>query len=87
MLTFLFPNINIDTPLLLVIISVICISLGLQLLAAGGQLLLPPVEEALQLCHLVSREGYSDLALWIRAGADINVGDYEGRTPLHVVCG
>lgn len=44
-----------------------------------------PVDEALQLCHMVAREAFSDLALWLQAGADINAGDYEGRTPLHVV--
>jgi ankyrin repeat protein len=55
-----------------------------RLLAAGATLPLSKTELATKLCSLVM-EGKDDLLQrFLMAGADVNIGDYDNRTPLHI---
>lgn len=52
---------------------------------AGAILNKKPFEVAAEVCSLAAKNRVDDLFLWTLAGADLNVCDYDGRTPLHVV--
>lgn len=52
---------------------------------AGAILNKKPSEVASEVCGLAAKNRTDDLYLWFLAGADLNVCDYDGRTPLHVV--
>jgi ankyrin repeat protein len=54
------------------------------LVEAGGQLCLSPGDLAGQLCSLVYDGNHQLLGRYIAAGADVNVGDYDARTALHI---
>jgi ankyrin repeat protein len=55
-----------------------------MLVAAGAQLCLSPGDLAGQLCSLVYDDNTTLLKRYIAAGADVNVGDYDQRTALHI---
>lgn len=54
---------------------------------AGAQLMKTSMEIAVELCRLSAKNRVEDLQAWQLAGVDLNVCDYDKRTPLHVaVC-
>jgi ankyrin repeat protein len=55
-----------------------------MLVEAGAQLCLSPGDLAGQLCSLVNDGNEQLLGRYITAGADVNVGDYDDRTALHI---
>jgi ankyrin repeat protein len=55
-----------------------------QLRAAGATLPLSSTELPSKLCGLVMADEEQLLHRYIVAGADVNVGDYDKRTPLHI---
>ena len=43
------------------------------------------MEVSLELCVLAAENKVDRLRAWYLAGADLSAGDYDKRTPLHVV--
>eukprot|EP00878_Enallax_costatus_P011541 GHUV01012048.1.p1 GENE.GHUV01012048.1~~GHUV01012048.1.p1 ORF type:complete len:746 (+),score=322.29 GHUV01012048.1:330-2567(+) len=54
------------------------------LLARGAKLASDPQAQAQMLCGAVSRGDIPQLTYLLKAGADANAADYDGRTALHV---
>lgn len=53
---------------------------------AGAHIGQMTMEMARLMCTYAAQNKVSKLKAWHLAGADLNVGDYDRRTPLHVVC-
>lgn len=56
-----------------------------RLVQAGAILDKKSTEVASEICSLAAKNRVDDLCIWSLAGADLNVCDYDGRTPLHIV--
>ncbi|XP_060071945.1 L-asparaginase-like [Ylistrum balloti] len=54
------------------------------LVRTGAHLTMHPIRIAMELCSAAARDEVSTLQAWKLAGADLNVSDYDKRTPLHV---
>ena len=54
---------------------------------AGAHLGPTTVDVVMELCCLAADDRVDMLRAWYLAGVDFNVGDYDGRTALHVVSG
>ncbi|XP_033733850.1 L-asparaginase-like [Pecten maximus] len=54
------------------------------LVRTGAHLTMHPIRIAMELCSAAARDEVSTLQAWRAAGADLNVSDYDKRTPLHV---
>ena len=55
------------------------------LLDSGAHVGSTTMDMSRDLCALAADNKVSKMRAWCLAGADVNVGDYDGRTPLHVV--
>ncbi|XP_021374778.1 L-asparaginase-like isoform X1 [Mizuhopecten yessoensis] len=57
------------------------------LVRTGAHLTMHPIRIAMELCSAAARDEVSTLQAWRAAGADLNMADYDKRTPLHVAVG
>jgi lysophospholipase len=55
-----------------------------RLINCEAHLSLDPKEACSIYCHLGQEGNLEYLQLWAQAGADFNVSDYDGRSPLHI---
>lgn len=56
------------------------------LIDAGAHIGPMTMDTARLMCSYAAENKVSKLKAWHLAGADLNMGDYDKRTPLHVVC-